>query len=316
MSEPRIAVILLNMGGPEQLHQVLPFLTNLFSDRNIIRLGPKFLQKPLARLIARRRAPKSTEMYKKIGGGSPLCRITKEQAAALESELQPYGNYQVRVAMRYWHPFAEETLTELHGQVDQILALSLYPHFSRATTGSSLTDLQHTIARICPSLPMTAVVSWPDHPGYIKALAQCINEGRNTFSSGNPQIIFSAHSLPQSFIDDGDPYLDDIGKTLDELERSYSIKGQLSFQSRSGPVKWLEPSTTDMIEQLANQGCKEILVVPISFVSDHIETLYEIQILFKENARSRGVQLECSPALNTRPEFIDCLRDLVLTQHC
>ena len=309
-------VVLLNMGGPEQLADVGPFLFNLFSDRSIISLGPVWLQKPLARFIAHRRAPKSRKMYEQIGGGSPLCAITCEQATALENALNQHGDrYAVTVAMRYWQPRAAEALAKFQGlALKKIVLLPLYPHFSRATTGSSLADIYSTIQQVYPELPLCEVRSWPDHPLYIQALAENIQEAKKRFFSENPQIVFSAHSLPQSFIDTGDPYLLEINETLKALREIYSLEGTLSFQSRSGPVKWLEPATDKVIEDLAAKGCTELLMVPISFVSDHIETLYEINILFRNKASALGIHLECSPSLNTKPCFISCLADLVLSK--
>lgn len=313
MQNPAVGVLLLNMGGPDTIDDVSPFLYNLFSDREIIRLGPAPLQKVLAWLIARRRAPKSREIYRRIGGGSPLRRLTTEQARALETALAPTGNYHVRVAMRYWPPMAEETLGELvAGGVQSLIALPLYPHYSRATSGSSLSDLRRAHRRLCPQLPLIEIPSWPDHPGYIAALATSITTCARRFGNDRFTLLYSAHSLPVAFIRDGDPYLDEIRRTIAAVERVTGLSGRLCFQSRSGPVEWLSPATSDMIDTLAGEGCRNILMVPISFVSDHVETLYEIRMLFKERAAALGMRLEASESLNTDPVFIGCLRDLVL----
>ncbi len=310
-----VGVILLNMGGPERLEDVEPFLFNLFSDRGIIRLSPfPFLQKFIARRIARKRAPKSSESYRLIGGGTPLGRITAAQCKALEEQLVGAGNFKVRMAMRYWHPFASETLKmfDLAG-VRRIIALTLYPHYSKATTGSSLADLYKAAEDYGATFSIKEISSWPDHPGYISALAETIRQGLKEFGNDTPQVVYSAHSLPVKFIEEGDPYLDHIRRTIAGVEKELGIRGELCFQSRSGPVRWLTPSTPDKLKELAAKGCRNILMVPISFVSDHVETLYEVDILYRQMAEDLGMQLKRSPSLNTKPEFIACLRELVLS---
>jgi len=307
-------VVLLNMGGPERQEDVELFLINLFSDRHIIRLGPAFLQKPLARLIAHRRAPHSREMYKKIGGGSPLKAISEAQAAELEKALRGVGDYRVRVATRYWHARAEKTLTELKSfNVTRLIALPLYPHYSRATTGSSLADLRQAKEKILPDIPMTEITAWPDHPGYIAALITCFQEGLRQCASDKPHLLYSAHGLPQAIIDAGDPYLDHLRRTIAALEKETGIEGKLCFQSRGGPMRWLTPETSGVIDECARTGEKEVLVMPISFVSDHIETLYEIAILFAGQAAGHGMRLIATPLPNTRKDFIACLCDLTLS---
>lgn len=306
-------VLLLNLGGPEKPEDVEPFLYNLFSDRQIIRLGPSFLQKPIARLIAWRRAPKSSASYGKIGGGSPIRRITDQQAQALEKFLSNSGNsFMVRSCMRYWHPFAAEAVRDMvNGGVKQVVALPLYPHYSIATTGSSMTDLHKTLRKY-PSLTIREVHSWPDHPSYIQCLAKRIGEGIARFKGEQVQVVYSAHSLPKKFIAEGDPYVDETMKTIAAVEQMTGHQGRLCFQSRSGPVEWLEPSTPDMLRLLAGEGCKNILMVPISFVSDHVETLYEIDILYRDMAHEMGMRLESTCGLNDDPQFIEALADLVL----
>ncbi|WP_457575084.1 ferrochelatase [Desulfolithobacter sp.] len=312
MDTKKTAVLLLNLGGPEKQEDVEPFLYNLFSDRQIIRLGPWFLQKFIARRIARKRAPKSRESYRKIGGGSPILDITRRQAEALEATLAKTGNYTVRVCMRYWHPFAAEVLPELvQKNIREIIALPLYPQYSVATTGSSLTDLSHTAGRLVLDCSIKEIRSWPDQPRYIKCLASRIQEGVAHFD-GRPEVVYSAHSLPKKFIDEGDPYVADLHKTIMALEKITGLPGHLCYQSRSGPVEWLEPSTPDMLRRLAASGRKNILMVPISFVSDHVETLYEIDMLYRNMAAELGMELRSTRALNDDPEFIAALRDLVV----
>ncbi|MFT5699540.1 MAG: ferrochelatase [Desulforhopalus sp.] len=315
MATKKHGIILLNMGGPEKLEDVQPFLYNLFSDRSIIRLGPKFLQKVIAYYIARKRAPKSRSIYSKIGGGSPLKKITNAQATALATTLNKTenDNYFVTVAMRYWPPFADQAVTEVLAQgVEQITALSLYPHYSRATTGSSISELKKALEKLAPSIPTRYIEAWPDQPSYIQALATSITSGLTEFSNKPIQVVYSAHSLPTSFINEGDPYVNHLMQTIQSVEAITQKKGRICYQSRSGPVEWLSPSTPEMIRTLAQEGCKNILMVPISFVSDHVETLYEIDILYRQQAKNLGITLIPSTSMNVNPLFIDGLKQLVL----
>ncbi len=307
-------VLLLNLGGPEMPEDVEPFLYNLFSDRLIIRLGPFFLQKFIARRIARRRAPTSRANYEKIGGGSPILRITKKQATALEQALNngKDGRFIVRPCMRYWHPFAGEVLTEMEvAGVDRLVALPLYPHYSAATTGSSTADLRKALQNASFSPPLKEIRSWPVLTDYITCLTRRIETGLTGFNGEDVQLVYSAHSLPKQFIDKGDPYVDEILQTISAVEKKIGLKGKLCYQSRSGPVDWLEPSTPDMLKTLAAGGCRNILMVPISFVSDHIETLYEIDMLYRNMAKDLGMRLESTPGLNDDPLFIEGLQKLV-----
>jgi len=303
------------MGGPDSLQDVGPFLFNLFSDREIIRLGPSFLQRLLAWFISRRRAPKSRAVYAQIGGGSPLKTISFQQAGALQESLKEHGDYAVSVAMRYWAPFADEAIAGLlRAGAERFIALPLYPHYSRATTGSSLNHLQQSLNRLAPAAPFTAIDSWPDQSFYIHALADNILQGIQSFEGQEVRIVYSAHSLPVSFIRDGDPYVEQINRTIAAVEDITGKNGRLCYQSRSGPVEWLSPSTPQMLETLAGEGCKNILMVPISFVSDHVETLYEISILYRRQAAGLGICLKPCPSLNCHPLFIQALKALVLQQ--
>ncbi len=307
----KIAVILLNLGGPEKLADVRPFLYNLFSDRQIIRLGPSFLQKPIAWWIAKKRAPKSQGYYEQIGGGSPLNKITSEQCRTLESALKGSGNFTVYMAMRYWQPFATEILARIQAAgISKIIALTLYPHYSIATTGSSLFDLRDTAAALENPPEIVEIDAWPEQPKYINCLATRILENLAN-SEEKTEVVYSAHSLPVKFIQEGDPYVDHLNKTIQAIEAKTNTKGHLCFQSRSGPVEWLAPSTPEMIEQLAEKGCKKIIMVPISFVSDHVETLCEIDIQYREKVEGLGMQLARTSSLNTDPEFITGLAELV-----
>jgi len=312
-TENKIGILLLNLGGPGRLADVRPFLFNLFSDREIIRLGPKFLQKTIARIIAYRRAPQSMANYAHIGGGSPIRKKTEEQAVALEQTLRPDGDFIVRPCMRYWHPRAEEALQEMErAQVKEIIALPLYPHYSLATTGSSLHDLHRTKARLGMATPIREIHSWPTEPSYVACLADRIQEGVRSFQGEPVQVVYSAHSLPVQFIREGDPYVDHLEQSIRAIEELTGIRGKLCYQSRSGPVEWLGPALPEVIASLAAEGCGNLLVVPISFVSDHVETLFEIDIQYRQVAEGLGMRFASTTGLNADPRFISGLRSLAL----
>lgn len=313
ISQQPIGVILLNLGGPEKSSDVAPFLYNLFSDRQIIRLGPSFLQKPIAWMIAQRRAPKSRKSYELIGGGSPLNSITASQGKALEEQLAPLGSFTVDIAMRYWQPFAGQVLQKFADKgIRKIIALTLYPHYSKATTGSSMDDLHKTASGFNVPFEIAEIKDWPDQEDYIACLAGTIRKGLDSFNSSDVQLVYSAHSLPVTFIQEGDPYLDHINRTIQALEKETGVAGKLCFQSRSGPVEWLSPSTPDTLASLSQEGCRKVLMVPISFVSDHVETLCEIDIEYKELAEGLGIELRRTESLNIMPEFITGLKKLVV----
>ena len=312
MSQPT-AVILLQMGGPDSLDSVKPFLLNLFTDRDIIKIGPSFLQPLIARSIVRKRAPKVRGYYEKIGGKSPIRELTQEQAAALEAVLGE--GYRCFVAMRYSLPSTRDALdAACKSGCSRVIALSLYPHYSRATPGSSINELNRVQKGSGHPLPVTFIDRFFDHPLYIDALVEKIQAGLSQFPDpSGVDIVFSAHSLPQSFIDTGDPYLAHIQGTVRlVVARLGKVNHFLAFQSRAGPVKWLEPSTEAMLKERAEAGCKEMLMVPLSFVSDHIETLYEVDIQYGEEAAALGITtFRRSPSLNSSPLFIECLAALV-----
>ncbi len=325
-NDETIAVLLLNLGGPDSLEAVRPFLYNLFSDREIIRLGPALMQKPIAYLISALRHKKTEGYYRLIGGKSPIFEITSSQAKALEEALNSSRfthhasrYFKVFIGMRYWHPLIEETVPEIfHQGIRKVIALGLYPHYSIATTGSSFSKMNKVVSRF--PMDVFSISSWHDHPSYIDALVESIKKGLNDFetsvsnrgaSSNVVHVLFSAHSLPKKFIEEGDPYVEHIKGTIREITKRMKIQWDLSYQSKSGPVEWLEPSTDEMIKELAGRGVKNLLVVPISFVSDHIETLYEIDILYKGMAESLGIRLKRAESLNTSPFFISALRDII-----
>jgi len=309
----KTAVLLLQMGGPNSLAAIEPFLYNLFSDRDIIRIGPAFLQPMVARFIARRRSKKVMAYYRKIGGRSPIRELTEQQGAALEAALGP--DYRCFVAMRYSKPDTAEALAAIAREgITSIIALSLYPHYSRATVGSSINELERELKKSATPFKISYIRQFYNHPAYIAALVEKIEQGLAGFPErSSVQLVFSAHGLPQSFIDSGDPYLEHIQATVRlAMEHFGGISHHLAFQSRAGPVKWLEPSTEAKISELAAAGCKQLLMVPLSFVSDHIETLYEIDIQYRDEATALGIaDFRRTEALNSSPAFISCLAQLV-----
>ncbi|MDI6801382.1 MAG: ferrochelatase [Thermodesulfovibrionales bacterium] len=327
-----IGVILLNLGGPDSLEAVKPFLYNLFSDRDIIKLGPLFIQKPIASLIANLRAKKTQDAYNLIGGKSPLVEVTNAQAKALEDLLNSKfeirnSKFKTYVGMRYWHPYIEDALKKMYADgIRQIIAFPLYPHYSVTTSGSSIREFKRALTRVykcngdkkeeycinCPPVSVRIIKSWFDHPLYIDALVEKIQRGISDFKE-RPVVLFSAHSLPKSFIDEGDPYANEIRGTIEAVTKKIDIDWRLSYQSKTGPVKWLEPTTEQMLHKLAQEGIKDVLVVPISFVSDHIETLYEIDMLYKDRAQKLGINLKRIESLNVSPKFIEAIADMVMT---
>jgi ferrochelatase len=306
------AVLLLQMGGPDSIEAVEPFLLNLFSDREIIKIGPAWLQPIIARIIVKKRKGHVEDNYSLIGGKSPLKELTEEQASHLEKALG--GDYRCFVAMRYWRPSTIEALADIkRAGITEITALSLYPHYSRATTGSSIKELKRVLAESGVDFNVRYLESFYNNSGYIDAMEEKIREGLELFHPlADIELLFSAHSLPQSFIEEGDPYLDHIKESVRLIMARFNMPHHLAFQSRAGPVKWLEPSTDDMLKSLAGSGVKNLLVVPLSFVSDHIETLHEIDIEYSKKAWELGIsKFERMPSLNSSPRFIEALAKLV-----
>jgi protoporphyrin/coproporphyrin ferrochelatase len=317
----RVGVLLLNLGGPDQLEDVRPFLFNLFSDPEIIRLPFTWLQKPLAWLISTSRAKKSQENYKLIGGGSPLRRITEEQAQALQSSLRDQGqDAQVYIGMRYWHPFTEEAIARIKRDgINRLVILPLYPQFSISTSGSSFRLLQKLWQEdpTLQTIDYTVVPSWYKRSGYLRAMADLIaQELDQTANPNDVHIFFSAHGVPLSYVEEaGDPYQQEIEECTELIMRTLNRPNPytLAYQSRVGPVEWLKPYTEEAIQELAEQGVQNLLVVPVSFVSEHIETLEEIDIEYRELAEEAGIHhFQRVPALNTHPIFIEDLRELVV----
>ncbi|MEH2043622.1 ferrochelatase [Nostoc sp.] len=317
----RVGVLLLNLGGPDKLEDVGPFLYNLFSDPEIIRLPFRWLQKPLAWFIATRRTRISQENYKQIGGGSPLRRITEAQGEALKEQLGFLGQeVNIYVGMRYWHPYTEEAIAQItQDKVEHLVILPLYPQFSISTSGSSfrlLDKLWQEDPKLQP-IDYTVIPSWYKQPGYLQAIAQLIAQELEQFPNADDvHIFFSAHGVPKSYVEEaGDPYQVEIEECTALIMQTLNRPNAhtLAYQSRVGPVEWLQPYTEDALKELGAQGVKDLVVVPISFVSEHIETLQEIDIEYREVAEESGIHnFRRVPAPNTHPVFINALAELVI----
>jgi ferrochelatase len=308
------------LGGPERLEDVRPFLFNLFSDPEIIRIPFTWMQKPLAWLISTSRARKSQDNYRQIGGGSPLRRITEEQAQALEASLRQRGqDAQVYIGMRYWYPFTEEAIARIkRDKIEKLVILPLYPQFSISTSGSSFRLLEKIWGDdpALEKIEYTVIPSWYNSPGYLRAMADLIAQQLDQFPNPDQvHVFFSAHGVPISYVEEaGDPYQREIEDCTALVMKTLNRPNAhtLAYQSRVGPVEWLKPYTEDAIEELANDGVENLAVVPISFVSEHIETLQEIDMEYREIAEEAGIEhFQRVPALNTHPVFIEDLATMV-----
>jgi ferrochelatase len=313
---PRIGVVLLQLGGPDSLEAVEPFLFNLFCDPDIIPIPVVggLLRKPLARWISHRRAPRVAEHYREIGGRSPIALLTERQARALDAALRPDFNPLVVVAMRYWHPLTVQAIARLRAAaVEQIVLLPLYPQFSYATTLSSLKEWNRHYHN--GSVPVRTVGDFHRHPLYIAAIVERIRATFRHFDSPEGvHLLFSAHGVPLSLVQKGDPYPKQIETTVSDvlLQGSWQNPHTLCFQSKVGPMKWLEPSLTATLARLGHEGVKKVLIVPLSFVTEHVETLHEINLEAREEARHAGIeQFRMMPAVGASPTFVACLADLV-----
>lgn len=316
----RLAVVLFNLGGPDSLAAVEPFLFNLFNDPAIIG-APQPVRYLLAKVISKRRGPVAREIYGHIGGRSPLLEQTLEQGKALEAKLQGTAAPQVRVfvSMRYWHPLSAETAAAVaQFDPDRIVLLPLYPQFSTTTTGSSLKDWERTARREGLKVPCQAVCCYPVEPGLIGAQVRLIEAALETArKAGQPRILFSAHGLPKKVIAGGDPYQRQVEMTVDAVVRELrSLLGPIDhaicYQSRVGPLEWIGPATEDELARAADDGVPAV-VVPIAFVSEHSETLVELDIEYREKAKELGVPAYVRVAtVGTSDEFVGGLADLVM----
>ncbi len=320
----RVGIVLFQLGGPDSLEAVEPFLLNLFLDPDIIPLGPLgILRRPIAKLISSRRSIPVAGKYAEIGRRSPIGLLTERQRVRLVGALSPYIEAVAVTAMRYWHPMSAEAADTLRRAepLDDIVLLPLYPHFSYATTLSSLKEWRRVYGPPDGGEKEHTVGQFYDHPLYIQAVVQRIGSVLRQFpDSSRIHLVFSAHGLPMSLVEKGDPYPQQIETTVrlvcDLGARQYAGWPRthlLCYQSRVGPAKWLQPPLTGTLERLGHEGVKEVLVVPISFVTEHIETLHEINIEARIEAKGAGIEIfRMMPAVGDSPLFIAALKDLVL----
>lgn len=318
---PRLAVVLFNLGGPDAPEAVRPFLVNLFTDPAILRV-PGFLRPLLGRLIAWRRTGPAAANYALLGGRSPLLELTEQQGRALEAALAEAGlEARCFVAMRYWHPLSEAAARAVKDWApEEVLLLPLYPQYSTTTTGSSLAAWEEAAARLGLDVPTTTLCCWHSDAGFVAATAALVraawDRARAELAPGVPlRLLFSAHGLPEGIVKRGDPYQWQVERTVARVVGSLGIAGldhAICYQSRVTPQKWIGPSTEEELHRAARDGVA-VLVCPIAFVSDHSETLVELDIEYRDAAKAMGVPGYFRvPAPNSDPAFIAALRDLVL----
>lgn len=317
----KIGVVLFNLGGPDSLDAVEPFLYNLFQDPDIFTFPlAGLVRKPLAKFIAKRRAPKSRVYFEYMGGKSPITGLTMSQAESLEKKLNEESSgkyYKVVVAMRFWKPFTQDAIRALQAEdIRKVVLLPLYPQYSFTTTRSSEKEWALQCEKLSATFEAKLVSDYHDHPLYLQSVAARIREAVAKFpQNSRVHLLYSAHGIPLKEIEAGDPYEKQIRRSVELIQKELgnAHEHSLAYQSRVGPLKWLEPTTVATIEKLAKSGVKHIVAVPISFVSDHSETLYELKKMYGDLARGLGVeQYELMPALNDQVHFIDCLSERVL----
>lgn len=305
----KIAIILFNLGGPDSLEAVQPFLRNLFGDPAIIGL-PTWLRLPLASYIARRRTPKARGIYEKIGGGSPILGQTEAQARALEEALGPEHEWRGYVCMRYWHPMTEAVVRSVKRFApDGIVLLPLYPQFSTTTTASSFAAWKKAATF---KVPTVEIESYPTEPGFIRASVELLKQGLDEIGDRPRRVLFSAHGLPEKIVKRGDPYQRQVEETAAAIaEHLGGVDWSVCYQSRVGPLKWIGPSTDAEIKRAGNDGCA-VALYPLSFVSEHSETLVELDIEYRHLAEASGVPKYVRiPTVGTHPHFIHGLANLV-----
>ena len=311
----KLGVVLFQLGGPDSLEAIEPFLYNLFCDPDIIDFPfARIARQPLAKLISTTRAKHVAHHYAEIGGKSPILEFTMRQARALEADLRRDLDARVTVAMRYWRPFTPEAvrIMEEH-EPEEIVLLPLYPQYSKTTTGSSLNEWNRHWKR--SDIPVTAIDDFYEDPAYLDSVVETVNQMMVRFEDpSDVDVIFSAHSVPVAVIEKGDPYQRQIERTVDLVWERGGWQGRrhVCYQSKVGASKWLAPSMHETVKRMAAEGRKHLLVVPISFVSDHVETLHEIDIEHREQARGLGItDYHMTPGLNDSAAFIAALSGLV-----
>jgi protoporphyrin/coproporphyrin ferrochelatase len=311
------AVILFNLGGPDRLESVEPFLFNLFNDPEILSI-PSIIRYPLAKFISKRRAPIAKNIYREIGNRSPIFELTQQQATSLESSLSAKGNYKCFVVMRCWHPRAVDVIKKVKKfDPEEIILLPLYPQFSAATSGSSINEWNDLCKKENFFVKTKTICCYPTESNFVKAHANLIKKTTQNIESKNFKLLFSAHGLPEIKIKKGDPYQWQVEETVKKI--MMELKGKnldhtISYQSRVGPLKWIGPSTDDEIIKYSKEK-KGIVIVPVAFVSEHSETLVELDIEYKKLAEKNGCSFyKRVPALGIEENFIKGLTDLVLQQ--
>lgn len=308
----KIAIVLFNLGGPDSPEAVQPFLRNLFSDPAIISL-PSFLRLPLARFISSRRAPKAQAIYAQIGGSSPILGQTEAQARALEEALGPEHEWRGYVCMRYWHPMTEAVVRSVKNFApDRIVLLPLYPQFSTTTTGSSVKAWKETADKAKLAVPTQTVCCYPDQDGFVAASVDLVKQGLAEVNSRPARVLFSAHGLPEKIIKAGDPYQAQVERTAKAIaDRIGGLDWSICYQSRVGPLKWIGPSTEAEIQRAGADG-KAVVLYPLAFVSEHSETLVELDIEYRHLSKKSGVPAYVRvPTVGTHPAFIAGLANRV-----
>ena len=312
------AVILFNLGGPDKLENVEPFLFNLFNDPAILNL-PSFFRYPLAKLISNRRAPTAKKIYQELGGSSPILKLTEEQSKALELKLNTddqASEYKCFIVMRCWHPRAEKVVNHVKNfNPDEIILMPLYPQYSAATSGSSIKEWKDICKKSNLKIKTSTICCYPTDDNFILAHKEEIIKKINTLD--NFKLIFSAHGLPEKNIKKGDPYQWQVEQSVNKIVKSLNIENLdwvLSYQSRVGPLKWIGPSTEDIIVENSKLE-KHIVLVPIAFVSEHSETLVELDIEYKELADKNGCKNYTRvPALGTNENYIKAMSNLIINK--
>lgn len=312
----KTAIVLFNLGGPDGPDAVRPFLTNLFSDPAIVSL-PGFLRRPLAQFIAGRRTSVAQEIYAKIGGASPILSETEAQAACLDTALERRG-HTVRsfIAMRYWKPFSADAAKAMKAWgPERIVLLPLYPQFSTTTTASSLADWERAAKAAGLDAPVSRICCYPWNPGFIAAETRLVRAALAAKKPGvSYRVLFSAHGLPKRVVASGDPYQWQVERTAAAIVDALGIAGlehTVCYQSRVGPLEWIGPATDAEVRRAGLEG-KGVIVVPIAFVSEHSETLVELDIEYAHLAKTCGVpDYVRVPTVATAPELIEGLADLV-----
>ncbi len=311
------AVILFNLGGPDKLENVEPFLFNLFNDPAIISI-PGIFRYPLAKFISKRRAPIAKGIYKEIGNKSPILELTQKQAQILEDALATKGDYKCFVVMRCWHPRAVDIIKKVKEyNPNEVILLPLYPQYSASTSGSSINEWENLCKKENYKVKMKTICCYPTEDNFIESHAKLIKESIKNLENKNFKLLFSAHGLPENKIKKGDPYQWQIEKTVEAIMSKLPDKNLdyiISYQSRVGPLKWIGPSTDEMIIKYSREK-KGIVIVPVAFVSEHSETLVELDIEYKKLAEKNGCSFyKRVPALGVEENFIKGLAELVLKE--